>query len=111
MSDLDKRKILSALSHGAIFFSSTIVSIGIPIVILMVSNDSVTQANARESINFHINLFIYAIIFGLLTFVVIGIPLLIILAIISVIMPIVAIVHCLTNFDTPYRYPFILRLL
>jgi uncharacterized protein len=111
MSDLDKRKILSALSHGAIFFSSFVVSIGIPIVILMVSDDSVTQDNARESINFHINVFIYGIIFFLLVFVAIGVPLLIILWIVSLIMPIIAIVHSLTNFQTPYRYPFIFRLL
>ncbi len=33
--DTDKRKILSALCHGAIFFSATIVSVGIPIAILL----------------------------------------------------------------------------
>ncbi|MGC8714367.1 MAG: DUF4870 domain-containing protein [Leptodesmis sp.] len=46
----------------------------------------------------------------MLTLVVIGIPLLIILAIVSVLMPIVAIVHCATNTDKPYRYPFIFRI-
>ncbi|GAB4339429.1 MAG: hypothetical protein OHK0047_30200 [Leptolyngbyaceae cyanobacterium] len=110
MDDLAQRKLLSALCHGAIFFSSLIVSIGIPIVILLITNDPIVRENAKESINFHINLYLYAIIFGILTLVVIGIPLLIILAIVSVLMPIVAIVHCATNTVKPYRYPFIFRI-
>ena len=60
MDDFSQRKLLSAACHGAIFFSSTIVSIGI----LLVSNDLVVKENAKESINFHINLFLYAIIFA-----------------------------------------------
>ncbi|MBD2020166.1 DUF4870 domain-containing protein [Leptolyngbya sp. FACHB-36] len=110
MLDSDRRKLLSALSHGAIFFSSTIVSIGIPIAILLVSDDPVIKQNARESINFHINLYIYGVIFGLLVLVAIGIPLLIILFAVSIIMPIVAIVHSITKPEQPYRYPLILRL-
>jgi uncharacterized protein len=110
MEDYTKRKLLSALCHGAIFFSSLIVSIGIPIAILLISNDSVIKANARESLNFHINLYIYGIIFGLLVFIGIGIPLLIILWIVSLIMPIIAIIRVLNEPDVPYRYPFIFRL-
>ncbi len=109
MDDLSTRKLLSALCHGAIFFSSLIVSIGIPIAVLMLSNDAVVQENARESINFHINLFLYGIIFALLVFVGIGIILLIGLWVVSILMPIVAIVHCASNPDKPYRYPFIWR--
>ncbi len=111
MDDLDKRKVLSALCHGAIFFSSTIISVGIPITILFVTEDSIIKANAKESLNFHINLYIYAIIFALLIAVLIGIPLLIILCLISWIMPIIAIVKVLADPDKPYRYPFIFRLL
>jgi uncharacterized Tic20 family protein len=111
MDDFSQRKLLSAASHGAIFFSSTIVSIGIPIAILLVSDDAVVKENAKESINFHINLYIYAIIFVLLVFVAIGIPLLILLAIASFLLPIMAIVRVATNPQKPYRYPFILRLL
>ncbi|OUL18419.1 DUF4870 domain-containing protein [Nostoc sp. 106C] len=110
MEDFPQRKLLSALSHGAIFFSSTIVSIGIPIAILLISNDPVVKDNARESLNFHINLYIYALIFGLLTLVGIGIVLLIALWAISIIMPIIAIVKILSDRDVLYRYPFIFRL-
>ena len=111
MDDFSQRKLLSAACHGAIFFSSTIVSIGIPITILLVSDDPVVKENAKESINFHINLFLYAILFALLILVAIGIPLLILLGVASILLPIIAIVRVATEPQTPYRYPFIWRLL
>lgn len=110
METLDQRKLLSALCHGAIFFSSLFVSVAIPLAILFINEDPVVKANARESLNFHINLYIYAFIFVLLIFVLIGIPLLILLGIISFIMPIIAIISVLSNSEIPYRYPFIFRL-
>jgi uncharacterized Tic20 family protein len=109
MDDLNTRKLLSALCHGAIFLSSLIISIGIPIAVLLISNDPVVQQNAKESINFHINLFLYGIIFALLVLVGIGIILLIGLWVVSIVMPIIAIVQCASNPDTPYRYPLIWR--
>lgn len=56
MSDLNQGKLLSALCHGAIFFSAALFSVGIPLVILFTTDNSVVKANARESLNFHINL-------------------------------------------------------
>ncbi|MEH1897968.1 MAG: DUF4870 domain-containing protein [Nostoc sp.] len=109
MEDLQQRKLLSALSHGAIFFSSSIISIGIPIAILLISNDPIIKNNAKESLNFHINLYIYVIIFALLIVVGIGILLLIVLGIVSFIMPIIAIIHVLNQPNVSYRYPFIFR--
>ncbi|MCX7595044.1 MAG: DUF4870 domain-containing protein [Fischerella sp.] len=109
METIAQRKLLSALCHGAIFFSSLIFSIGIPIAILLISEDPVVKENAKESLNFHINLYIYGVIFGLLVIIGIGIPLLIVLWIVSVIMPIFAIVRVLSEPNVPYRYPFIFR--
>jgi uncharacterized Tic20 family protein len=109
MEDIQQRKLLSALSHGAIFFSSTIISIGIPIAILLISNDPIIKQNAKESLNFHINLYIYAIISILLIVVGIGILLLIVLGVISFIMPIIAIINVLSQPNVSYRYPFIFR--
>lgn len=111
MDNQDRRKLLSALCHGAIFFSSTVISIGIPIAVLLITDDPVVKENAKESINFHINLFLYAIVFGLLVLVAIGVPLLILLGIASILLPIVAIVRVATEPQLPYRYPFIWRLL
>ncbi|MCT7984013.1 DUF4870 domain-containing protein [Laspinema sp. A4] len=110
MYDSDKRKLLSVLSHGAIFLSATFLSVGLPIAILFLSEDPVVKGNARESLNFHLNLYLYGIIFGLLTFVLIGFPLLLILLALSWILPIVAIVKVLSDPTLIYRYPFIFRL-
>lgn len=111
MYDTDKRKLLSALAHGSIFISALVVSAAIPIAILFVSDDPVVKENAKEAINFHFNVWLYGIIFGVLAWLLIGIPLLFLLGIISWIMPILAIIQALSNPDLPYRYPFIFRLL
>lgn len=111
MYDTDKRKILSALAHGSIFFGLLGVGIAIPIAILFVSDDPVVKDNAKEAINFHFNVWLYGIIFGVLTIVLIGFALLGILQIINFVLPILAIVQSLGNPDQPYRYPFIFRLL
>ncbi|TVQ21657.1 MAG: DUF4870 domain-containing protein [Leptolyngbya sp. DLM2.Bin15] len=109
--DSDKRKALSIVSHGAIFFSSLFLSVGLPIAILLISNDPIVKDNARESINFHFNVWLYAIIFGILTIVLIGYPLLAILFVIHWVMPIIGILKILKDSDHSYRYPFIFRLL
>ncbi|MBE9039529.1 DUF4870 domain-containing protein [Oscillatoriales cyanobacterium LEGE 11467] len=110
MYDEDKRKLLSALCHGSIFISAAVLAIGIPIGILFISDDPVVKDNAKESLNFHINLWIYGVIFGILCLVGIGFILLGILFLVSWIMPIIAIVRVLANPATTYRYPFIFRL-
>lgn len=111
MYDSDKRKLLSAVCHGSIFFSLLFVSIGIPIAVLFVSDDPVVKDNAKESLNFHFNVWLYGIIFGILTWVLIGFLLLGILQVVNIVLPIFAILHCLSQPDEPYRYPFIFRLL
>ncbi len=109
--DNDKRKLLSSLAHGSIFFSALVVSVGLPIALLLVSDDLVVKANAREAINFHFNVWLYGIIFGVLCLVLIGYPLLAILGVISLVMPILAILKSLSTPDQAYHYPFIFRLL
>ncbi|MDF5712088.1 MAG: DUF4870 domain-containing protein [Nostoc sp. S4] len=117
MYDTDKRKLLSALSHGAIFFSTTIVSVGIPIAILLVSDDPIVKENAKESINFHFNVWFYGAILGAL-FILFGwlvLPLLLLgpLAGIGYFLhwglTIWAITKVFSNPDIPFRYPFIFR--
>ncbi len=110
MENIEQRKLLSALCHGSIFFSSMVVSIAIPLVILFTTEDSIVKANARESINLCINLFIYGLVATMLTVVLIGFLILPILVLISIVMPIIALVKVLDSPDEPYRYPFIFRL-
>lgn len=105
-----KRKLLSVLCHGSIFLSALLVSVGIPIAILFVSDDPIVRENAKEALNFHFNVWLYGIIFGVLTWILIGWLLLGILALVNLILPIMAIVKIFGDPDTTFRYPFIFRL-
>jgi len=107
----DQRKILSVVSHLSILFSSSFFSILIPVAIILLSEDEVAIGNAKEALNFCLTIYILGICFGLLIFVVIGFPLLILLFIASWIMPIIAIFKIVNNPDRVYRYPLILHLL
>ena len=49
----DKRKLLSALSHGSIFLSSLLLSVIIPLTIFFATEDPVVKENAQEALNFH----------------------------------------------------------
>lgn len=116
--DPDKRRLLSALCHGACFFSATVVAVGIPIAIIFLTDDSVTKANAKEALNFQISIFIAAFLsmlaISILTFILIGFliaPLLLLpLLLFSIIAPIIAIIKVLEEPSQPYRYPLIVRL-
>lgn len=106
----NNRKILSLLSHVSILFASTGIAVGIPILIMGLSQDSVVKENAKEALNFFITCYILGFICLVLIFAVIGFPLLILLGIASVIMPIMASLKVAQNPDRSYRYPLILRL-
>jgi hypothetical protein len=111
--DPDKRKLLSALAHGSIFFSSLIVSIAIPIAILFVSEDPIVKESAKEAINFHLNVWVYEVIVGVLVFITLGLLGLILVPIFYLfhwVPPILAILQSLNNSNQSYRYPFIFRI-
>ena len=110
-NNIAKRKVLSAICHGSIFFSITDLGIGVPIALLFISDDEIGQDNAKEAFNFHLNAWLYGIIFGILVWVLIGFLLLGILGIVVVFMPIIAIVQVLSDPNKVFRYPFIFRVL
>jgi uncharacterized protein len=108
--DPDKRKLLSALCHGSIFFSSVVVSVAVPIAILFVSEDPVVKDNAKEAINFHLNVWVYEAIIGVLAFLTLGLMGFILGPIFFLfhwVPPIFAIIQSLGNPNQAYRYPFI----
>jgi uncharacterized Tic20 family protein len=109
--DLTKKKLLSVACHASIFFSATLVSIGVPLVIYFVSDDETVKGNAKEALNFHLNLWLYGVIFGILTWVLIGWLLLAILGVINLVLPILAILQVWNNPNKVFRYPFIFRVL
>ena len=109
---LDKTKLLSALAHGSIFISALVFSIGIPIAILTVSEDEVIKDNAKEAINFHLNIWLIGAIIGVmsvLSFGLAGIVLGPIWLVAHCGMSIWAVVQCLQAPDLAFRYPFIFR--
>jgi uncharacterized Tic20 family protein len=112
--DPDKRKLLSAGSHASIFISALIASIGIPIAILFISEDPIVKDNAKEAINFHLNIWLLGGIIGVLSFLTLGLFGFIFAPIWLLYhwgLSTWAIIHSLNNPDSAFRYPFILRLL
>ncbi|WOD38000.1 DUF4870 domain-containing protein [Nodosilinea sp. E11] len=108
--DTGTRKLLSAVSHASIFLNALVLSIGVPIAILLISEDTVIKDSAKEAINFHLNMWFWWTAAGILVWLLVGIPLLFVLGIVNFIMPIFGIIHSLTKPNTVFRYPLILRL-
>ena len=98
---------LSALSGYIIPFGNIIG----PLVFWLIKrNDSAfVDENGKESLNFQISVTIYAFIGFVLSFVLIGIPLLIILGIATLVLIIVAGVKA--SQGESYRYPLTIRLI
>jgi uncharacterized protein len=95
------------LSHLSVLFG---VGLLLPLVVYLVKRaDSEAVAHhAREALNFHLSLLLYCIACGVLVFVIIGIPLLAMLAVGTFVLAIVAAIKGADN--VPYRYPFTLRI-
>jgi len=106
MTSIDKLCIVA--SHLSILLG---VGIFLPLIVFLVKkgDSEVVARNAKEALNFHISIYIYAIVAGLLCFVLIGIPLIFALGIAILVLPIIACVATVDGAD--YRYPFTLRLI
>ncbi|NET10222.1 MAG: DUF4870 domain-containing protein [Symploca sp. SIO2B6] len=112
--DRDKRKLLSALSHGSIFFSTLMFTIGVPITILFISDDPVVKANAKEAINFFFNIWFWGAIIGFLSFITLGLLGLVLIPLGFLWhwgFTIWAISHTFADVDEPFSYPFVVRIL
>ncbi|PAX60169.1 DUF4870 domain-containing protein [Brunnivagina elsteri] len=117
--DYDKRKLLSALCHGAIFFSTTLFSIGVPIIINIISDDPVVKSNAKESMNFHLNVWFWATLIGvplaIISFITFGLGGILFFPVVALGfaihwgLTVLALLHCFSQPDEAFRYPFIFR--
>jgi hypothetical protein len=102
-------KIWSMLSHLSVWFTPFLGIVLPAIVYLAMRHESqYLAANAREALNFHLSLIIYAVCCIPLVFIVIGIPLLILLWVASVVLSIVAAVKA--SDGGCYHYPLTLPL-
>ena len=103
-STTGENSFLSVIAHLCALFTSLCVSVFGPIVILLIADNETVKQNARESLNFQLTMFIYAIISIPLCFFVIGFFTLGIVAIWSIIAPIIAMIKVANNPGTAHRY-------
>ena len=100
-------KIWSMLSH-----LSALLGVGfvLPLVVYLAmrKESEYVASNAREALNFHISVLIYAVCCIPLVFILIGIPMLIVLGLGSLVLAIIAAVKASNGLC--YRYPLTLRL-
>ena len=100
-------KIWSILSH-----LSALIGVGIllPLVVYlaMKGESDYVARNAKEALNFHLSLLIYCLCCIPLVFVAVGIPLLVLLGLMSLVLAIVAAVKA--SDGGCYHYPITLRL-
>lgn len=89
--------------HASAFFAPFLV----PIIFFLVSSDDDVKRTSIQALLFQIVFGILIAISGLLSFILIGIPLLIIFWAIFWIAPIIGIVKALN--DTPWNYPLVGR--
>lgn len=99
------------LGGFAIFIIPFVGHILIPLLIWILKKDesAFIDDQGKEALNFQISITIYGFIGGILIFVLIGIPVLIVLGIFSLIMVIIAAISAYDG--KPYRYPLTIRLI
>jgi uncharacterized protein len=99
-------KIWSMFSHLSMLLGMGII---LPLVVYLAmrKESEYLAQNAREALNFHISIYLYAFCCIPLTLIIIGVPLLLLLALFSLIMAIVATVKA--SDGACYRYPLNLR--
>ncbi len=95
-----EQKLLCALAHLGVFVGIPIIA---PIIALLVSSDNFVKTQAKEALGFQIMMIAASIISGILVIVLIGIPLLLGIAIATVVFPILAIIKVVDGVD--YSYP------
>ena len=109
-----KRKLLRASCHASALISWSIVTIGLPIAVLLLTDDPLVKDSAKEAINFQITMIILTCIASALFVSVLGIPLAVVMfcyiGIVSLVLPIIAIVSVCADPERTYRYPLTIRL-
>lgn len=106
-ANTSESSLLSVLAHGCALLTSLLVSIVGPIAILAIAQDDAVKGNARESLNFQITMMIFALISLPLCLVGVGFVTLFIVAIWSVIAPIIAMIKVANTPSYVHRYGWI----
>ena len=116
MSTADEQKarqwgMLCHLGALSLFIGLPFGNFLVPLLIWILKKDDhpFIDAQGKESLNFQISLFIYALAAGILVLLGIGILLLVGIGIAGIIFPVIAAVK--TSEGAEYRYPFTIRFL
>ena len=100
------------LLHFSVFAGCILPFAGLhaPILIwqLKKENSPVMDAHGKNVVNFLISMFLYGLVGGLLCFVLIGIPLVVVLALVGIVFPIIAGVKA--NNGEVWKYPLMLEI-
>lgn len=104
-----ENSLLSVLAHGCALLTSLLVSIVGPLAIMAIADNDTVKANAKESLNFQITMIIYALISLPLCLVGIGFVTLAIVAVWSIIAPIIAMVKVVNDANYAHRYGWIIH--
>ena len=102
-------RLWSVLCHLSYFFGFALLSFLFPLTVFLVmrSDSPYVTHHAKEALNFHLSILIYALCCVPLCFIVIGVPLLIIIGLGGLICSIVAAVKA--SDGVFYQYPFAIR--
>jgi hypothetical protein len=95
---------LAGITHlCSLVATSLLLNVFVPVIIMRISDSPFVKNQAKEALNFQINVLIWTLICIFLCFVLIGIPLAIILAIVAIVLPICAAISVAGG--KAYRYP------
>ncbi|HEY5228303.1 MAG TPA: DUF4870 domain-containing protein [Opitutaceae bacterium] len=102
-------RLWSVLCHLSYFFGFALISFLFPLTVYLVmrSDSPFVTHHAKEALNFHLSLLLYAICCIPLCFIVVGIPLLIVIGLVGIVCSIVASVKASEGIC--YQYPFAIR--
>jgi uncharacterized protein len=95
----NEEKVLSILTHLLALFFSFLA----PLIILLISEKEIVKKHSRRALNWQISLIIYLVVAGILSILVIGVPILIALYIANIVFCIVASIKASNN--ELWKYP------
>jgi uncharacterized Tic20 family protein len=105
-----EERSLALITHlCSLVATSLLMNVFVPVIIMCISDSPFVKDQAKEALNFQLNVLIWGLICIFLCFVFIGIPLLIILAIGAIVLPICASISVAGG--KAYRYPLAWRLI
>lgn len=91
------------LIHASAFFAPFLI----PILFFIISNDEEVKKISVQALLFQVVMWVLIAISAILSFVLIGLPFLVIFGLMNFIVPIIGIVKALS--DEPWRYPIVGR--